>query len=92
MTFTFQIARDLIGSNISFIVKSDLGREIVRVRTNLDFVNQGDDRVNPASTHFERTFRQAGIAGPGMTHTLIVEAFDESGTVETATKIWVDVQ
>lgn len=92
MTFTFQVSRDVIGNSISFIVKSDLSREIVRVRTTLDFFNLADDQVSPASTHFERSFRQAGSAGPGMSHTLTVEAFDEAGTVETGTKIWVDNQ
>ncbi|HVG11003.1 MAG TPA: hypothetical protein VNM67_25085 [Thermoanaerobaculia bacterium] len=92
MTFAFQVARDIIGNSISFVVKSDPSREIVRVRASLDFLNLGDDRVNSASTHFERSFRQAGNAGPGTTHTLTVEAFDETGAIETGTKIWVDNQ
>lgn len=92
MTFAFQVARDIIGNSISFSVKSDLSRQIVGVRTSLDSFTLADERVSPASTHFERSFRQAGNAGPGTTHTLTVEVFDESGTVETGTKIWVDNQ
>ena len=92
MNFTFQVARDVIGNSISFVVKSDLNRAIARVRTTLDFFNLADDQVDPASTHFERSFRQAGDAGPGMQHTLTVEVFDGDGTVETGTKVWVDNQ
>lgn len=90
MTFTIRVSRDVIGNAISIIIDAEAGRRIARVRTELDGFLLGEDDVNPAATHFERTFRQAGSAGPGMEHTLVVEAFDGDGGSDVATKIWVD--
>ena len=50
----------------------------------------GSDHLSEPSVHFERHFRQAGEAGPGMEHTLEVKATDTDGNSEVATKIWLD--
>ena len=90
MTFKINVSRDVVGNAISIVIDAEAGRKIARVRTELDGFLLAEDDVNPPANHFERGFRQAGSAGPGMEHTLVVEAFDTDGGSDVATKIWVD--
>lgn len=90
MTFKLAVCRDVVGSRIDITVDSEPDRLIARVTTTLDNFGLGDDRPRNPSTHFERGFAQAGNAGPGTKHVLEVQAYDESGSAESATKIWVD--
>ena len=90
MIFSLQVARDILGNSISVLITSDLSREITRVATTLDGFTLGTDLLSPPLTRYERSFRQAGHASPGLSHNLTVTAFDETGISETARRTWVD--
>jgi len=90
MRFTLKITRDVIGNKIDLKILRSGSQLIAQVDTELDTFKLGSDRVSQSSVHFERHFRQAGEAGPGMEHTLVVTATDTDGNSEVATKIWLD--
>jgi hypothetical protein len=90
LAFKLVVRRDVVGSHIDITVNSEPDRLIARVTTTLDNIGLGDDRLKNQSTHFERGFAQVGNAGPGTKHVLEVQAYDEGGSAESATKIWVD--
>lgn len=90
MVITIQTSRDVIGHNIIVSVASDSSHEIVRVLTRLDGFNLADDFVSPPTTAYNRQFRQAGNFSPGATHTVTVQATDETGLTESASRTWVD--
>ena len=90
MRFTLKASRDVIGNKIDLKVLRSGSQLIAQVDTELDTFKLGSDQLSEPSVHFERHFRQAGEAGPGMEHTLVVKAIDTDGNSEVATKIWLD--
>ena len=90
MRFTLKASRDVIGNKIELKVLRSGSQLIAQVDTELDTFKLGSDQLSQPSVHFERHFRQAGEAGPGMEHTLVVKATDTDGNSEVATKIWLD--
>ena len=90
MRFTLKASRDVIGNKIELKILRSGSQLIARVDTELDTFKLGSDHLSEPSVHFERHFRQAGEAGPGTEHTLVVKATDTDGTSEVATKIWLD--
>lgn len=90
MRFTLKASRDVVGNKIELKILRSSSQLIARVDTELDTFKLGNDHLSEPSVHFERHFRQAGEAGPGMEHTLIVKATDTDGNPEVATKIWLD--
>lgn len=90
MRFTLKVSRDVVGNKIELKILRSGSQLIARVDTELDTFKLGSDHLAHPSVHFERHFRQAGEAGPGMEHTLVVRATDTDGNSEVATKIWLD--
>lgn len=90
MNFTLANKRDIVGNHVHVKIVAAAQQRISEVETELDGSSLALDRLDLPSIHFERDFRQAGLAGPGDEHTLIVRALDEAGSQEVATKIWVD--
>jgi hypothetical protein len=90
MRFTLKTSRDVVGNKIDFKILPSGSQLIAHVDTELDNFRLGSDHLSEPSVHFERHFRQAGEAGPGMEHTLEVKAIDTDGNAEVATKIWLD--
>lgn len=90
MRFTLKVVRDVVGNKIDLKILRSGSQLIARIDTELDTFKLGSDQLSEPSVHFERHFRQAGEAGPGTEHTLIVKATDTDGSSEVATKIWLD--
>ena len=90
MRFGLQSRRDVRGNRIEIQVVAERGRAISAVTTVLDDIELATDSLSPAAIHFERVFRQAGDAGPGLSHTLVVTALDQEGTREVAVREWED--
>lgn len=90
MKFTLNHKRDIIGNEIFVKVVREKEQLISAIETELDGFVLGIDRLGDPSVQVERSFRQAGVAGPGDEHTLVVRATDTEGNKEAATRIWVD--
>jgi hypothetical protein len=90
MVIVINVARDVVGNAISFSVTSDPGRRLVNVNTQLDGFSFSDDFVDPPASRFDRSFRQAGDFSPGLEHNFTVQASDDAGNIDAATRTWVD--
>ena len=90
MRFRLDNRRDVRGNRIEIEVVAERERVIAAVTTVLDDFELGTDTFSPEAVHFERVFRQAGEAGPGRGHTLVVTATDQAGTREVAVRKWED--
>ena len=90
MKFTLNHARSITGNDISVHVEADKGNAIRRVRTVLDGFELADDPLDAESDSYERTFSNAGTAGPGNEHRLLVSAEQSDNKTHSATSIWVD--
>lgn len=90
MEFTINHSRDIIGNKISVMIKSDRTSLISSVKITLDAFELSDTTLDSPSTHFSKSFVQAGGAGPGYDHTLIVQATDKNNYTESATEEWQD--
>jgi len=90
MRFSLNHRRVVIGHSISVKVVGAAKEMIARVVTRLDGSKLGDDRLNPNELQYERIFEQAGGAGPGREHTLIVSATNDQGQTQTASLRWQD--
>jgi hypothetical protein len=90
MRFTLNRKRVVIGHSVSVKVAAASGEVIARVVTRLDGTKLGDDRLSPNEVQYERIFEQAGGAGPGREHTLIVSATNDAGETRTASLRWQD--
>lgn len=90
MKFAVEHERDAIGNRIDLTVTSEAQRLVARVKTTLDGSTLEDETLDTPSLQYQRTFRQAGSAGVGQTHVLVVEAFDEKYQSEAATSRWED--
>lgn len=90
MEFVLSHSPDVINHRIDVTVKAAGGQVIISASTKLDGGVLATDSVDPPSVQYERHFRQVGIRSPGLKHTLVVTARDQSGKEESATKIWED--
>jgi hypothetical protein len=90
MRFSLNHRRVVIGHSISVKVVATGSERISRVVTRLDGSRLADDRLIPAEVQYERIFEQAGGAGPGQEHTLIVSGTDADGETRTASLRWQD--
>lgn len=91
MKFTLSHSRALMGNDISVSVEANEGNTIQRVRTELDGSELANNQLVNPSDSYERKFSNAGTAGPGTEHTLVVSAEQDDGTTHSATSIWVDI-
>lgn len=91
MRFALAHNRVLIGHQVTVKVTAASGETIARVVTVLDGSRLGDDRLDPAEVQYERVFEQAGGAGPGQRHALLVTATNDAGVHQTASRRWQDV-
>jgi hypothetical protein len=66
------------------------GQWITEVTTVFDGFSIGDDSLSPGTTQYDRTF-EGQSANSGASHNLVVTAFDQNNSPESATKIWTDV-
>ena len=90
MRFTLGHSRAVMGQDISVAVEGGEGQIVRLVETDLDGFTLGQDTLDLPSVSYEREFRQAGDAAPGMDHKLTVVASDDQGRQERATRIWTD--
>jgi hypothetical protein len=88
--FTLSHARALMGNNISVAVEADEGRAIVRVRAELDGSELANDQLVSPSESYDRTFLNAGSAGPLIEHTLVLSVEQDDAKVHSSTSVWVD--
>ena len=65
-------------------------RRIVNVTTELDGFSFSDDFVDPPASRFDRSLRRAGDFSPGLEHRFTVQAFDDGGNSDAATRTWID--
>ncbi len=91
MKVDIKVARDFGGNNIDIHVEADNDQLISRVLVNLDGFNLADDQLDGGTNIYDRNFPQAGEAGPGTEHRMVVSAFLPDGTYKSATKIWKDL-
>ncbi len=91
MRFTLGHHRVLIGHQVTVKVAAATGETVARVVSVLDGAKLGDDRLDPAEVQYERVFEQAGGAGPGQRHVLVVTATNDAGDRQTASRRWQDV-
>ena len=82
--------RALTGNDITVSAQAEKGEVITDVNSQLDEFTLADDELSPASESYQREFPQAGDAGPGMNHKLIVTVTTTDAKTHTATWIWVD--
>jgi len=90
MKFTISHKRAISGNDIKVVVEREGQQVISQVETRLDVAPLGNDQLNPPSVIYTRQFGQAGTAGPGQEHTLIVTAYDEERNPQSATYKWRD--
>ena len=90
MRFTLAHKRMVIGHRITVKVVAASGEEIERVVTKLDGRRLGDDRLAPAEVQYQRVYEQAGAAGPGSDHVLLVTATNGDNEKRTAGLRWTD--
>ena len=90
MKFTVQHAREVIGQHIDVLVIAESGETIASVTTTLDGSELANDSLDSTSVSYHRIFDQAGSAGSGMEHTLVVHATDSKGGEQSATEKWQD--
>ncbi len=90
MQFTLNHQRQTMGQQIQVTVVAGPGQWITEVTTVFDGFSIGDDSLAPGTTQYDRTF-EGQSANSGASHNLVVTAFDEKNSPESATKIWTDV-
>jgi hypothetical protein len=90
MKFTLNHSRAFTGNDISVVVESDGEESIQRVETKLDGFSLGEDALEDSSESYERVFRGAGDAGPGIEHTLVVSVEQRDGKIHRSTCKWTD--
>ena len=93
MKFTISAQRALQGNDIDIQIEADGDEVIAKVAYNLDgFSLDSNDFTQNPLVFFQRTFSQAGDAGPRKLHQLIVqvEGLSEQPT-KYASKIWNDL-
>jgi hypothetical protein len=89
MRFTLSHQRQTIGQQIRVTVESGPGQSITEVTTVFDGFSIGDDSLPPGTTQYDRSF-DGESASSGASHILVVTAFDQNNSPESATKIWTD--
>ena len=90
MQFTLNHERQTMGQRIQVTVVAGPGQSITEVTTVFDGFSIGDDSLAPGTTSYDRTF-EGQTASSGDSHNLVVTAFDQNNSPESATKIWTDV-
>jgi hypothetical protein len=90
MQFTLNHQRQTMGQQIQVKVVAGPGQSITEVTTLFDGFSIGDDSLPPCTTQYDRTF-EGQPASSGASHNLVVTAFDQNNSPESATKIWTDV-
>jgi hypothetical protein len=89
MHFTLSHQRQAMGQQIQVTVEAGPGQSITEVTTVFDGFSIGDDLLAPGTTQYDRTF-DGQSATSGASHNLVVIAFDQNNSPESATKIWTD--
>jgi hypothetical protein len=89
MQFTLNHQRQTIGQQIRVTVEAGPGQSITEVTTVFDGFSIGDDSLAPGTTQYDRSF-DGESASSGASHILVVTAFDQNNSPESATKIWTD--
>jgi hypothetical protein len=90
MDFSINHSRDIIGNKISVKITSDRAHLIASVSMTYDGSQLCTDILGSPSTYFQKQMNQVGGAGPGYSHTLIVDVTDTTGVTESATESWQD--
>jgi len=90
MKFDITVRRAFSGNDIQVHVEAGDGQAVARVQTTLDGFELADDQLDSGTQVYDRAFPQAGDAGPGSDHRIVVAAFLPDGTPLSATKIWKD--
>jgi hypothetical protein len=83
MQFTLNHRRQSIGQQIQVTVVAGPGQSITEVTTVFDGFSIGDDSLPPGTTQYDRSF-DAQPATSGASHTLVVTAFDQNNSPESA--------
>jgi hypothetical protein len=91
MKFTLSYARALLGNDIDIQIEAEDGETINRVTVLLDGFQLSDELLQESSVSYQRTFLQAGSAGPHNEHKLTVAATDMNGNHTSATREWQDL-
>jgi hypothetical protein len=89
MQFTIEHQRQTMGQQVSVKVVAGTGQSMIRMTTVFDGFTVGDDVVEPGTTQYERCF-DGQDARIGADHKVMVTAFDQNDSPESATKLWTD--
>ena len=88
MQFTIEHSKAAVGHDITVAVTRDNAQQIVRVITEYDSSQLGDDQLKPPANQYRRSWVKKGLSGPGQQHSLRVVATDQNGNQENAVEKW----
>lgn len=90
MRFCVNHSRGFMGQDISVTVGVDGSETIASIDVDLDGFSIDDFDAPPGTDSYQKTFSQAGEAGPGNEHTLTVTANDQNGNPHSSVTQWTD--
>ena len=90
MKFSLKNSPDGMGNRIDIQVNAEQGEEISSVSTYFDEVSLAEDSLTPPEVQYERVFRQVGGFTPGQLHTVRVNATNNHGVSQFASRSWQD--
>ena len=90
MKISITHTRAIQGNDITVTVDCNDDESVTWVETRLDGFVLATDALEPAEQSYERSFTQAGDAGPSMDHELTVEAINRANQSSHAIVRWAD--
>ncbi len=91
MNITTRHSRAFIGNDIEVAIAADANEIIRTVTVVLDGFTLAEFEAQEGTQGYDRIFPQAGDAGPGEDHSLVVTVTEQDGRLHSSTTQWTDM-